>query len=164
MYFATIFAILLAVTLCSAQTNERHNLKAVSLQLGKTGLIYNLNFDYRLATMKFGFQVGAGSNLGKYLNVVSFGGGGYHLVGRKNKFFELGLDVQYLIINEESNDQKGLASIFVYPNYSIRTLYPSLNVGYRRYGKGTLFRAGLSPGLIKSELIPGGYISYGFLF
>jgi hypothetical protein len=163
-YFATLFAILLCVTLCSAQTSERQNLNAVSIELGKTGVIYSLNFDHKFATKNFGFRLGAGSNLGQYLNVTSAGAGAFQLIGTKNKFLELGLDMQYLEVDEVSDDQKGFASIFVYPNYSIKTLYPSLNLGYRRYGKNTLFRVGLSPGLIKSELIPGGYISYGFTF
>lgn len=163
-YLASIGAILLCVTLCNAQSSETAKPNALSLELGKTGIIYNLNYDHKLASKTFGFRIGAGSNLGKYLNVISVGAGGYHLVGSKNKFFELGLDLQYLIVDEISDDQKGFSSIFIYPNYSIKTLYPSLNLGYRRYGKNTLFRVGLSPGLIKSKFIPGGYISYGFTF
>ncbi|MEJ7627169.1 MAG: hypothetical protein WKF35_09920 [Ferruginibacter sp.] len=160
----TIFVIFICGRLCIAQTAEKTKLSALSFELGKSGLIYNLNFDHKLASKNFGFRVGAGSNLGKYLNVVSLGGGGYYLVGNKNKFLELGLDIQYLIVDEVSDDQKDFASIFVYPNYSIMTIYPSLNLGYRWYGKNALFRVGLSPGIIKSELIPGGYISYGIKF
>ncbi len=152
------------VTICSAQTSEKPKLNAVSFELGKTGLIYNLNFDHRIATKNYGFRLGVGSNLGKYLNVTAIGGGSYHLMGSKNDFFELGLDVQYLIANEISDDQKGFASIFIYPNYAIKTLYPSLNLGYRRYGNSTLFRTGLTPGLINSKLIPGGYLSLGITF
>jgi hypothetical protein len=157
-------AILISVTLCNAQSNEKSKLSAVSFELGKTGLIYNLNFDHKLASKNFGFRVGAGSNLGMYLTLISVGGGGYQLIGNKNKFFELGLDIQYLIVDEVSDDQKGFASIFVYPNYSINTLYPSVNLGYRRYGNKTLFRAGLAPGFINSKVIPGGYLSFGLTF
>jgi hypothetical protein len=157
-------AAILCVTECTGQTSEKPNLNAVSLELGKTGLIYNLNYDHKLASKNFGFRIGPGSNLGQYLNVISVGAGGYYLAGSKNKFFELGLDLQYLIADEVSDDQEGIASIFIYPNYSIKTVYPSLNLGYRRYRKNTLFRVGFSPGLIRSELIPGGYISYGFAF
>ena len=105
-----------------------------------------------------------GSNFAQYLNLKTAGGGGYYLLGRQNRFLELGIDLQYLVVEEISDDQRGLADIFVYPNYSIKTLYPSLNIGYRRYGKNGLFRVGFSPGIIKSKLIPGGYISYGFTF
>jgi len=163
-YFATILVLFLCVTLSSAQTSKRQNPNAVSFELGKTGAIYNLNFDHILATKNYGFRLGAGSNFGRNFNVVSLGGGGYYLIGRKNKFFELGLDEQYLIAEEISDDQSGLSAISVYPNFPIKTLYPSLNLGYRRYGKHTLLRVGLSPGLINSEFIPGGYISYGYSF
>ena len=163
-YFASIGAMLICVTLCNAQSSDKLKINAVSFELGKTGLIYILNFDHRLASKKFGFRVGAGSNLGKYLNVKSVGGGGYHLIGRTENFFELGLDIQYLVVDEVSDDQKSFASIFVYPDYSVKTRYPSLNLGYRRYGKMGLFRVGLSPGIIDGKFIPGGYISYGLTF
>jgi hypothetical protein len=160
----TILAILLCGTLCLSQTIDKPKLNAVSLEVGKTGLIYNLNFDHKLASKNFGFRLGAGSNLGPYLNVISAGGGIYHLIGRTQNFFELGLDIQYLIVDEVSDDQLRFASIFVYPDYSIQTIYPSINLGYRQYGKNTLLKFGFSPGIIKREIIPGGYISFGITF
>lgn len=147
------FAILISVTLCNAQTIEKSKLNAISFELGKTGLIYNLTFDHKSATKNFGFRLNVGSNIAKYLNAISVGGGGYYLVGKTNKFLELGMDLQYLIVDEVSDDQKGFA--FVYPDYSIKTFYPSLNFGYRAYSKRTLFRIGLSPGLIDSDFVPG---------
>lgn len=160
----TTALVLFWVTLCFAQTADSPKTSAISLEIGKTGLIYNLNFDYKPASKNFGFRVGAGSNLGQYLNVKSVGGGGYYLVGDSHKFFEIGLDVQYLVVDEVSDDQLGFASIVVFPDFSVKTIYPSLNLGYRRYGKKSLFRIGFSPGVIKSKLIPGGYVSYGFIF
>jgi hypothetical protein len=74
----------------------------------------------------------------------------------------LGIDVNYLSVNEISDDQIGIP--LVYPNYTIKTYYASLNCGYRKYGNNSLFRIGISPGFIKTEFIPGGYISYGFIF
>jgi hypothetical protein len=153
-------AILVGVTLCNAQTNPKVN--ALSFEIGKTGLIYNLTFDHKAASKDLGFRLGAGSNLAKYLNAISVGGGGYYLIGKTSHFLELGLDLQYLIVNEVSDDQKGFS--FVYPDYSVRTFYPSLNLGYRAYGKRTLFRIGFSPGLIESNFVTGGYIGIGFRF
>jgi hypothetical protein len=158
----TFFAILISVTLCNAQTTEKLKLNAISFELGKTGLIYNLTFDHKAKTMNFGFRLNAGSNLAKYLNAVSVGGGGYYLIGQTRRFLELGVDLQYLIVDEVSDDQKGFA--FVYPDYSIKTFCPSLNVGYRAYGKRTLFRIGFSPGIIDSGFVAGGYVSYGLRF
>lgn len=156
------FATVISVTLCNAQTTEKPELNVISFELGKTGLIYNLTFDHKAETKNFGFKYNVGSNLSKYLNAISIGGGGYYLVGTTNSFLELGVDLQYLIIDEVSDDQKGFA--FVYPDYSIKTFYPSLNVGYRAYVKRTLFRVGFSPGLIESKFVPGGYLSYGLRF
>jgi hypothetical protein len=155
-----IVAILISGTLCNAQTTSKTN--AVSFEIGKTGLIYNLTYDRKVATQNFGFQFGVGSNLAKYLNAIAVGGGGYYLVGQTNRFLELGADLQYLIVDKVSDDQKGFA--FVYPDYSIKTFYPSLNLGYRAYGKQTLFRVGFSPGVIDNDFVPGGYISLGLRF
>ena len=159
---STIFAILCCVTLCFGQTKEAPGQNVLSFELGKTGLIYNLYFDHKIARRQFGFRVGAGSNFSQYLNAITVGGGGYYLAGRQSRFLELGVDMQYMNVDEVSDDQKGLS--FVYPDYSIKTIYPSLNVGYRSYGKRTMFRFGVSPGLIDKEFVPGGYISYGFRF
>jgi hypothetical protein len=156
------FLIFICVTLCYAQKTNKSKLNALSFELGKNGLIYNLNLDHRFSEKNFGFRFGIGSNLSQYLNAITVSGGGYYLVGRQKHFLELGIDIQYLIVDEVSDDQKGFS--FVYPDYSIKTLYPSLNIGYRYYGKRTLFRAGFSPGFIKSKIIPGGYISFGITF
>ena len=154
---AAIFLVLINVTLCSAQITSKTN--AVSFELGKTGLIYNLTFDHKATTKNFGYRLGLGSNFAKYLNAFVVGGGGYYLVGKKTRFLELGADLQYLVVDEVSDDQKGFS--FVYPDYSIKTIYPSLNVGYRAYSKHTLFRIGFSPGLVDNDVVPGGYISFG---
>jgi hypothetical protein len=148
------------MTICTAQTTSKLN--AVSFEIGKTGLIYNLTFDHKAATKNFGLRLGVGSNFAKYLNAISIGGGGYYLVGKTNHFLELGIDLQYLIVDEVSDDQKGFS--FVYPDYSIKAFYPSLNLGYRAYGKRILFRVGFSPGVIDDDFVPGGYISFGLRF
>lgn len=161
-FLSIISLIFFIVPHCNAQKTEKPAITALSWELGKTGLIYNLNFDHKLAARHIGFRFGGGSNFAKNLNAISVGGGGYYLIGKKNKFFELGVDIQYLIVDEVSDDQRGFT--FVYPDYSIKTLYPSLNMGYRVYGKSTLFRIGFSPGLIKGDFVPGGYFSWGLFF
>ncbi len=74
----------------------------------------------------------------KYLFAFTFGGGGYYLTGKRSSFLELGADLNDLIVIEGSDDQRGF--VFVYPDYSINTYYASLNLGYRKYGKSSLFR------------------------
>ena len=151
-------------SLCFAQSSAKPKRNALSLELGKTGLIYHLNYDHKIASKTFGFRIGAGSNFAQHLNVIIAGGGGYYLFGKQNRFFELGIDLQYLVADEISDDQRGFADVFVYPDYSIKTVYQSLNLGYRSYTNKMLFRGGLAPGLMNSKLIPGGYLSLGVRF
>jgi hypothetical protein len=157
-----IFYFLFACTTCHAQTISGTKNNAVSLEIGKSGLIYNLNFDHRFPGKDFGFRFGVGSNFAKYLQAFTGGAGGYYLLGRDINFLELGVDLNYLSIDEVSDDQKGFS--IIYPNYPVKTFYASANVGYRRYGKKTLFRIGVSPGVIKNEFLQGGYISLGLTF
>lgn len=149
-------------SLCRAQTSNASQRNALSVELGKTGLIYHLNVDHQLAGKKVGFRLGAGSNFAHYLNAIVAGAGSYYLAGTQNCFLELGADLQYVIVDEVSEDQKSFS--LLYPDFSIKTFSPSLNAGYRSYGKRTLFRIGLSPGIMKSGFVPGGYVSYGFRF
>ncbi len=161
-YLTTIFSLLLYTALCSAQTTDKQKNNALSFELGKSGLIYNLNYDHKFQAKNFGFRFGAGSNLAKYLFAFTFGGGCYYLAGNRSRFLELGADLNYLLVYEVSEDQRGFA--FVYPNYAIKTNYASLNLGYRKYRRSSLFRIGVSPGFTKKGFIPGGYISYGVIF
>jgi len=72
----------------------------------------------------------------------------------------LGIDIQYLIIDEVSDDQKGFA--FVYPDFTTKTIFTSLNLGYRKYSKSSVFRIGVAPGFTEHGFLPGGYLSLGF--
>jgi hypothetical protein len=157
-----ICAIFISVMLCNAQTTEKPKPNAISFELGKTGLIYNLIFDHKLTNKNLGFRFGAGSNFAKYLNAISAGGGGYYLSGRTNHSFEVGVDLQYLVVYEGSDNQKRF--IPIYPNYSTNTYFLSINLGYRAYSKRSLFRVGVSPGSVDGDFALGVYISYGLRF
>ena len=157
-----IIIFLFAFTICNAQKSSNEKRNAVSFELGKTGLIYNVNFDHKFRDKNFGVRFGVGSNLGKYLQAFTGGGGGYYLMGHSKDLFELGIDVNYFSVDEISDDQRGIT--LIYPNFPIKTYYVSGNIGYRRYGAKTLFRIGVSPGFIKDKFLPGGYISYGWRF
>lgn len=145
---------------CYAQTPVKTN--AISLELGKTGLIYNLSFDHKAANKNLGYRLAAGTNVGRYLKAASAGGGAYCLFGNADRFFELGIDLRYLMIEEISDDQKGIP--LIYPDHNLKTFYPSIDLGYRATGKWTLFRIGFSPGIISNNVVPGGYLGYGIRF
>lgn len=156
LYFLFVF------TICMAQSTPDSKLNALSFELGKSGLIYNINFDHKFQNKNFGFRAGIGSNLSKYLGAFTTGAGGYYLTGKANNFLELGVDLNYLSVTENSDDQRGIP--LIYPDYPIKTFYASADIGYRRYGTKTLFRIGFAPGFIKNNFVPGGYISYGLIF
>lgn len=61
--------------------------KALSFELGKTGIIFNTYYDQKFS--KFGFRIGAGSNFSKYLNAKVFGGGVYFSWENKRTFLKL---------------------------------------------------------------------------
>ncbi len=148
------------LTICRAQTNVNTKFNALSFELGKTGLIYNVTFDHRFQNNNAGLRIGVGSNFARYLQAFTAGVGGYYLLGHTTDFFETGIDLCYLSIVEISDDQKGFTILT--PDYPVKTYYASANIGYRRYGANTLFRIGVSPGFIKNDFLPGGYLSYGF--
>lgn len=157
-----IFFFFFCLSVSTAQTVDKSKNNALSVELGKTGLIYNFNFDHKFRDKNYGVRVGIGSNFSKYLKLFTTGAGGYYLSGQNNRFFELGIDINYLTVDEVSNDQRGVT--LIYPNYAINTYYASANIGYRRYGKNNLLRIGFSPGIIKNRFLPGGYASYGLTF
>lgn len=136
--------------------------QSLSAELGKNGLLVSIIYDYQFSTSHFGLRAGAGSNFAKYLQAYTATIGGYKLFGTNNRYFELGADIQYLDIDEVSDDQKGFT--LVYPDFSTSTLYPSLNIGYRKYNKKSIFRAGVSPGFTKHGFLPGAYLSFGFIW
>jgi hypothetical protein len=153
-----------SVTNCFAQQSASKKLNSISCEVGKNGLIYNISYDHLFKEKNFGLRLLTGSNFGRYLNAKSIGGGGYYIYGKKNKYAEFGIDLQYLNITETSDDQKGFASILIYPNKPTDGLLTSLNLGFRKYNNRSLFRIGVSPSLIKSNFFVGGYLSFGFLF
>lgn len=144
---------------CKAQEPYKN---ALSVEIGRHGVIINLQYDRQFNNLHSGFRILTGTNFARYLNYKTVGGGVYYLLGNTNKFLELGAELYYLNVNEVSNDQVGFS--FVYPNYTFQTFYPAMNLGYRRNGEKTLFRAGVSPAFINTRIIPGGYMSIGRRF
>lgn len=111
---------------------------AVSVEIGKTGAIFNLTYDRKGETSKIGLRAFAGSNFSSHINVLNIVGGAYYLAGKRASFFELGTDLSYLQVQVNSNDQLR-AAYLVAPAYDTRTLSTSFNNGYRHLGHNTLF-------------------------
>jgi hypothetical protein len=134
----------------------------ISFDLGKTGLLLGLSYDYKLKNNNYGFRAGAGSNFDPYLKAIVAGDGGYHLKGKNGHYFETGVDVSYFEIEEISDDQRTGAVLV--PDYPIQTFLVNLNLGYRRSSKNGMLRVGLSPGLTKRGFVPGAYFGAGLSF
>ncbi len=147
------------VLIFSVINGQNIPVQSLSAELGKNGLIFNVIYDYQFSNSQFGFRMGAGSNFAKYLRAYTATTGGYKLFGKRNNFFELGVDIQYLHIDEVSDDQKGF--VLLYPDFSTQTLFPSLNIGFRKHFRKSMFRAGIAPGFTKHGFLPGAYLSFG---
>lgn len=157
---SSFLIVFLSLSICSSGQRKSYILQSISFEIGKTGAIFNLTYDQKFS--KFGFRIGAGSNFNKYLKAITFGGGGYYLLGKNNNFFELGTELNYLAAEEFSDDQKSF--IWMWPGYDTKTFLANINLGYRMYSAKTLIRIGVSPCITKDQFIPGGYISFGLIF
>ncbi len=108
-----LFSLLFISFVNISYAQGKSKLQAISFEIGKAGLIYNLNYDHKFSDKNFGLRIGVGSNADQYLLLFSFGGGAYYLFGKTHKFFELGSELNYLSIDEISDDQKGLGSLAI---------------------------------------------------
>lgn len=147
---------------CSSQRLDRLANNAISVEIGKNGLIWNLAFDHKFNDKKFGFRFSTGSNFLRYLNAFNAGGGIYFLAGSRKNYLELGVNFEYLKIDQISDDQVDFLSLFLDPRYPVKGLYTSVNIGFRSYFTIGVLRIGVSPGFIKNDFIQGAYIGYGF--
>lgn len=159
--FLLVVGLIFSLTLFS-QTGKTYKY-SLSAEIGKSGLIYSIVFDNTLKDTRYGLRAGAGSNFGKYTNVLMGLVGGYRLFGKGAHSLETGLDLHYLNISVTSDDQFRMSS-FVYPDYPTTTFYITMNAGYRLKARRVLIRAGVAPGFTKDEFIFGSYISCGLRF
>lgn len=151
------FLIFLLLTGKIINGQERQSLYT---ELGKNGTMIHAGYDRQFSGKRTGIRAGAGTNFDRYLKAYAFTAGIYTLAGKRLHFFEAGLDIQYIDIDKISDDQRGFG--FIYPDYTVAALYPSLNAGYRFTSRKFLFRTGFAPGIIKNNFIPGVYLSFGY--
>ncbi len=76
-YSMLIIFFIISLLQSNAQTNYSKQYQAISFELGNTGLLYNLTYDYKLTNK--GFRVVAGSNFSNNLSVYTTGVGAYYL-------------------------------------------------------------------------------------
>ena len=156
----TFVLLFIFFAVCTGQNNINAKNNTLSLELGKVGTIFNVTFDHKIKAKKYGYKLNIGSNLFQYQNVLQVGGGLYYLKGKQNNFIELGIDLSYFQYTELSDDQRGFSFLLI--NDYTKTVYSNVNIGYRFVGNKSMFRIGISPGVMNTGFVIGGYISYGF--
>jgi hypothetical protein len=155
-------SLILLLIFSRLHSQQKPALRSFNIELGKNGMVTNLYYDQVIKNKNYGFRLGAGSNFARYLREVTGTVGGYYLVGKRSNFFETGIDLAYLSIEKNSDDQ--VANNFLKPNKPISGFYSTINLGYRMVGKKFLFRIGIAPGMVKDEFIPGAFTSIGIFF
>jgi hypothetical protein len=144
---------------CFGQQKINIKNNALSVELGKVGLIYNAVFSHTIKNKNYGYKINAGTNFSTYQKLLQAGVGAFYIKGKKNNFVELGLDLNYLNYNEVSDDQRGI-NLLLLKKYT-KTLYSNVNLGYQYSNNNNLFRVGFSPGVMNTGFVFGGYISFG---
>lgn len=162
MKFLIPLLLLISNLTYSQKDTVQKNMKTLIGEFGKNGLIFNLLYDHYFYKKHFGFHGGAGTTIFNHkFELRTVTAGFYFLIGRKNEFYDLGMELQYHYADLLADDVKGF--IFVDPSVSYEGVFPFLTVGYRRYSKKGVLRLGLSEGLIKKEFITGAYVGYGII-
>lgn len=151
-----------AFSISFGQTISAEKVNAFSLEIGKVGVIINIVYDHRIKKKNYGYKINVGSNFSKYQPVFQTGGGFYYLKGNNKNFLELGVDLGYFKYYEVSNDQRGLSLLLV-KKYTT-TLITNLNIGYQFSSNKNLFKVGISPGIINTGFVLGGYVGFGIKF
>ena len=158
--FIFIFLFFFNINSVLAQNRiESPKFNIISFQIGKQGILFNINYDHKFQNKNWGYKVETGTSFTKDFRVNTFAFGNYILKGQNTNFLELGLDINYLYSYISQDDVSGSGLTFFYDDYN--TLYPNLNIGYRKYYKRGMFRLGFAPGYLRDRFLYGGYVSIG---
>ncbi len=144
----------------SQNKNESPKFNVVSFQIGKQGILFNVNYDHKFQNKNWGYKLETSANLFKGFQLNTFSIGSYILKGNSIKNLELGFDINYLYTWTSQDDVKG-ANVTFFPEENFNTLYPNLNIGYRKYYQKGMFRVGFAPGYFRDRFLYDGYISIG---
>jgi hypothetical protein len=134
----------------------------VFIELGGQGLAFTANYDSRFGNRRDGLGGRAGVGYfavdGDKLTTIPISLN--YLLGKGNKFFEIGLGATYTSVNMQSGD-------FLFDDDSGSNLIGTMSFAYRvqPIDSGFSFRIGLSPVFNKDNFIPYyGGLSLGYTF
>jgi len=160
-----IITLLLAVLsnqYTKAQTDASSRAQNVFVELGGPGLLFSANYDTRFGNRKDGFggRIGAGYISANSNSLFSLPVQANYLLGKQNKYFEIGLGATYL--KSSDKDENDFLS---FDNTS--GLLGTMTFGYRYQpvNGGFNFRASINPVFNSSNFIPYfGGLSFGYTF
>jgi hypothetical protein len=134
----------------------------VFIELGGQGLTFTANYDSRFGNRRDGLGGRAGIGYfavdGDKLTTIPISLN--YLLGKGNKFFEIGLGATYTSVNMQSGD-------FLFDNNTGSNVIGTMSFAYRvqPVDSGFSFRIGLSPIFNKDNFIPYyGGLSLGYTF
>jgi hypothetical protein len=161
----TLLAICLIVTLTSLKLSAQEVKRAqnVFIELGGQGLTFTANYDSRFGNRRDG--LGGRAGIGYFAvdgdKVTTIPLSLNYLLGKGNKFFEIGLGATIATINLQSGDD------FLFEDGSSEGVVGTMSFAYRvqPIDSGFSFRAGITPIFNKDNFIPYfGGISLGYTF
>jgi hypothetical protein len=144
----------------SAQNTRAQN---VYVELGGPGLLFSANYDTRFSQHRDGL----GGRIG--LGFIETGGASVvtvpvqlnYLLGKKDKYFEIGLGATYASFNSGSdffsNGSKPLTASTVLGTMTFGYRYQPVDGGFN-------FRASFNPIFYSSNFVPFGGVSVGYTF
>lgn len=143
-------------------SQESKRAQNVFIELGGQGLTFTANYDTRFGNRRDG--LGGRAGIGYFAvdgdKITTIPVSLNYLLGKGNKFFEIGLGATFGSVNVESGD-------FLFEDGTGSGLIGTMSFAYRvqPVDSGFSFRAGLSPIFNKDNFIPYfGGISLGYTF
>lgn len=156
-------SLLLTLNCIKSTAQELKRAQNVFIELGGQGLTFTANYDTRFGNRRDGLggRVGIGYFAvdGDKLTTIPFSLN--YLLGKGNKFFEIGLGATIATVNIQSGDD------FFFEDGSANGLLGTMSFAYRvqPVDSGFSFRAGITPIFNKDNFIPYfGGISLGYTF
>ncbi|MFP5081961.1 hypothetical protein [Pedobacter sp. JCM 36344] len=161
--------ILLAISILSSLTCLKLNAQEIKraqnvfIELGGQGLIFTANYDSRFGNRRDG--LGGRAGIGYFAvngdKITTIPLSLNYLLGKGNKFFEIGLGATIATVNIQFGDD------FLFEDGSSNGVLGTMSFAYRvqPIDSGFSFRAGITPIFNKDNFIPYfGGISLGYTF
>ncbi len=173
--YLKFFVIFVIITLSSnyifaqnainTKTDSLDNKRAqnVYAELAGPGLIFSVNYDTRFSNKQDGLggRIGIGGLSSNGSSIFTIPVQLNYLLGKSNKFFEIGLGFTYMSYSGSNFD------IFNDSQINVNKVVGTMNFGYRYQPKegGFNFRGGISPIFDGNNFIPYYFgVSFGYTF